>query len=134
MMREWCPDYKLIGVGELRAWALAFTRLSERWGAGVADIIPQDNITVWGGLYQISETDLASLDIKEGNGKHYQRIECTVLVGKQPYPAYSYVVIEKAPTPIPTSHAYRDTMLTGAKELGLPAEYITKIENLPLSD
>ena len=134
MMREWCPDYKLIGAGELRGWALAFTGLSDRWGAGVADIIEQEHDTVWGGLYQISKAELASLDIKESNGKHYQRIECTVHIDKKAYHAYSYVVIEKSTTPIPTSQAYRDTMLAGACELGLPADYIAKIENLPIVD
>jgi gamma-glutamylcyclotransferase (GGCT)/AIG2-like uncharacterized protein YtfP len=134
MMQAWCPNHKLIGAGQLLGWQLAFTRFSGKWGAGVADIIKTENALVWGGLYEISESDLTSLDIKEGNGNYYQRIECTILVDNQAYTAFTYVVIHKAPDGIPTSLAYRDTMLTGARELNLPEGYIRKIANLPLQD
>ena len=133
MMRDWCPDYQLIGTGQLIGWELIFTRFSERWGAGVADIIQQENSIVWGGLYQISEADLVSLDIKESNGQHYQRISCDVIVDDVSYKAFSYVVIDKSNQPIPTSKAYKNTMLTGARELNLPEAYIEKITNLPIN-
>ncbi|GAB5490760.1 MAG: hypothetical protein Phog2KO_09750 [Phototrophicaceae bacterium] len=133
MMRDWCPDYQLIGAGQLIGWELVFTRFSERWGAGVADIIQRKDSIVWGGLYQISEADLVSLDIKESNGQHYQRISCEVIVNDLSYKAFTYVVIDKSSKPIASSNAYRDTMLTGAQELNLPEAYIAKIANLPIS-
>ena len=132
MMREWCPNHRLIGKAQLIGWKLAFTRLSQRWGAGVADIVESKNSVVWGGLYEISESDLNALDKKEGNGKNYQRIECDTVADGQSYHAFSYVVIDKAVDAIPTSVAYRDTMLQGARELGLPDDYISKITNLPI--
>ncbi len=134
MMQEWCPNHKLIGKARLSGWKLAFTRLSQRWGAGVADIVESSNDSVWGGLYEISEADLAALDRKEGNGRNYQRIECDVIADGQSYHAFTYVVIDKAPDGIPTSIAYRDTILKGANELSLPDDYIRKIANLPLVD
>lgn len=133
MMQDWCPDYQLIGTGKLIGWELVFTRFSERWGAGVADIIQQEDSIVWGGLYKISVSDLASLDIKESNGKHYQRISCDVMVDSISYKAFSYVVIDKSNKPIPTSNAYKNTMLTGARELNFPEDYIEKIANLPVN-
>lgn len=132
MMQEWCPNHRLIGKAELVDWKLAFTRLSQRWGAGVADIVEVKNSVVWGGLYEISESDLNALDKKEGNGKNYQRIECDAVADRQSYHAFSYVVIDKASNAIPTSIAYRDTILQGARELGLPDDYISKIANLPI--
>jgi len=133
MMKEWCPNHKLIGAGQLIGYKLAFTRLSGRWGAGVADVIEQENSLVWGGLYEISQSDLDALDVKEGNGNHYQRIECDVIADNQSYHAFTYVVIDKAPDGIPTAIAYRDTMLTGARELKLPDDYIQHIANLPIT-
>lgn len=132
MMQEWCPNHKLIGKAQLIGWKLVFTRLSQRWKAGVADVIKSKNDVVWGGLYEISESDLVALDKKESNGVNYQRIECDALADNQNYRAFSYVVIDKAVEAIPTSPAYRDTMLRGARELGLPDNYISKIENLPI--
>lgn len=132
MMQEWCPNHRLIGKAQLIGWKLAFTRLSQRWDAGVADIIESKNSVVWGGLYEISESDLIALDKKESNGKYYQRIECHAVADGQSYHAFSYVVIDKAVDAIPTSSAYRDTMLQGARELGLPDDYISKIINIPI--
>lgn len=134
MMQAWCSDYTLIGTAQLPDWKLAFTRLSKRWGAGVADIIEQAGETVWGGLYEISETDLTALDRKESNGVYYQRIHCSPVIGDTVYKAFTYIVIDKASQPIATSVAYRDTMLTGAKELQLPNYYIQHIASLPIAN
>ncbi|MGJ3237458.1 MAG: gamma-glutamylcyclotransferase family protein [Anaerolineae bacterium] len=134
MMREWCPEHRLVGKAHLRDWALAFTRFSERWQAGVADIIQQTGAQVWGALYAVSTSDLEALDRKESNGVYYQRIACTAYIDQQLYDAFTYVVIDKALDGIPISTAYRDTMLTGARELNLPTDYIAHIVNLPLQD
>lgn len=133
MMQAWCPKHRLIGAGRLIGRQLAFTRFSQKWGAGVADIVETENSSVWGALYEISASDLESLDVKEGNGSYYQRIECDVLLDNQSYHAFTYVVINKALDGIPTSVAYRDTMLTGARELALPEDYIQYIANLPIN-
>lgn len=133
IMKEWCPHHKLLGKAKLEGWALSFTRHSKRWQAGVADIVLQDNGVVWGALYKLTNTDLDALDRKEGNGRHYQRIQVRVECEDKQYSAFTYHVIKKLSNNIPTSIAYRDTMLTGANELSLPQNYIDKIASLPVS-
>jgi len=134
IMQEYCPDHRLIGAAQLADYQLAFNRKSTRWRAGVADVIPAPGSLVWGGLYAISPRDLAALDDKESNGKAYQRFDCVVTAKGQDYDAVTYGVIAKLPHNIPTSRAYRDTLLEGARALKLPPDYIEKIAAVPVED
>lgn len=74
-MKERCPESKLIGKGFLPNYRIGFTRYSKNRQSAVADILIKENGEVWGLLYEISGTDLESLDRSEGIGIAYRRIE-----------------------------------------------------------
>lgn len=133
-MQAWCGDSRVVGMAQLKGYRLAFTRKSERWGQGVADVVRDEDGSVWGVLYEVSDGDLANLDKKEGNGHNYQRIAVEVLCDDAPCTAYTYEVIAKLPDDIPTSRDYKQTLLAGAYEMGLPAAYIVMLEALPIAD
>ena len=59
-----CPGNKFLGPARLNDYKLIFDGESRSWGGAVANIIESTDVTVWGGLYEISEANLAAL---EGN-------------------------------------------------------------------
>ncbi len=128
VMAAHCPGYTLIGPACLNDYRLAFNRLSQKWGAGVADVVTSPGSQVWGVLYAIDGPCRDALDIKESYGVGYTRLDCTVQLADQTtLTAFTYTVIDKLNTHVPPSDAYRSTMLEGAGEHGLPTDYIALI-------
>ena len=82
-MKERCPESKLVGKGFLPDYRIGFTRYSEIRKSAVADILIEEGSEVWGLVYEISESDLNSLDRAEGNGFAYGRILENVHVEKK---------------------------------------------------
>ncbi len=52
-LKEWAPSAHLIGTGSAPGRRLAFTRLSTRWGARAADILPHATASTWGALFRV---------------------------------------------------------------------------------
>ena len=65
-MRQRCPGAETIGNGVLRDHRLCFPRLSDKRGCGVSSVEPAVGQEVWGVVYRLNATDLASLDGFEG--------------------------------------------------------------------
>ena len=85
---------RCLGPARLNDHRLAFTRLSERWGAGAADIVPASGMCLWGALFEVDEAMLRRLDQEEGEGKAYNRIEVKARCNSEVYDALAYEVIE----------------------------------------
>lgn len=120
-----CPRHRFLGRARLPGHRLAFTRRSVRTGTGVADVVADPEREVWGALYEISETDLESLDRKEGAGWAYERRQVSVLAdGGAQCDAAAYIVITKAAEEIPPSAQYAEQLLGAARERGLPEAYV----------
>ena len=127
-MHRRCPDSRPVGVGRLRGHRLGFTRFSTRWGGGVADVIPCEHEDVWGLLYEISESDLASLDRHEGYPKWYVRFQAAVEFGPHSIDgAWVYAVRDKRPF-VPPSPEYLDILRGAALRLGFPASYVRRLD------
>ncbi len=127
-----CPDHRYIGPAQLRDHRLAFTRRSRRTRTGVADVLEAAGEHVWGALYELQEGDVSALDEKEGNGWAYERHSVRVAVGgaSELLEALVYMVIEPDGAHIQPSPEYRDALLTGARERGLPSEYVKALAAL----
>jgi cation transport regulator ChaC len=99
-----------------------------RGGTAGANVQPAPGKNVHGVLYKIEESAFRSLDRYEGVPEHYRRIEVKVTPdGGQPVPAQVYIAskIEKGLRPSPH---YLQTILEGAGEHSLPADYIGQIK------
>lgn len=132
IMADWCGAHRFVGPARLDGFALVFLRDSVRWKAGAADVVPQPESVVWGALYELPEEDLAALDRKEFHGSGYQRREVEVVVnGAGRRPAVTYEVIEKAPRELVPKLEYLDLLVAGARERGLPGDYVEWLEALP---
>lgn len=131
VISEVCPSYKVLGPSKLNDYRLAFTRLSKKYGAGVADILPTKNLIVYGVLYEIDENEVANLDRKEDFGKSYKRIYVNVVLeDRNIYKAITYTIISKALIEIQPSTEYLDTILQGAKDHNLKESYVSFLKSL----
>jgi len=130
-----CPSAKFISVAAYRDHRLAFTRKCEA-GHGVADVVETARARVWGVVYRIDDIDLGRLDKCEGyrpqrsTANSYRRIEIMVFSaddGEQPITCWTYEVINKAELHIQPSQEYLEHIITGAKDWGLPKDYIEQL-------
>lgn len=113
-------------VGELKGYELHFNK-KVRGGTASANIQPAPGKSVRGVLYQIPESAYRNLDRYEGAPVHYRRIEVQVTAAdgrKVPAQAYIATKVEKGLRPAPH---YLQTILDGAAEHNLPADYIAGI-------
>lgn len=94
-MRERCPGARPLYKSTLPNYKLIFTGLSARRGGGTATIQRFIDEKVMGGIYELSEKELKSLDAFEG--KSYNRINVTVFTEDgEPVKAVTYIKAEQA--------------------------------------
>jgi hypothetical protein len=134
-LRIHCPSAELVSIARLDGYRLAFTLESKRnWLGGVADILETPNAEVWGALWSIVEAESEELDRQEGlfrDPPAYRRLNVEVatpagdLVACRSYQVAAPDLAGHAPSP-----AYKETLLRGARTLGLPADYIASLEAL----
>ncbi len=127
--RRRCPGAAVVGRARLPDHQLAFTRYSRAEKGGVADIVPEPCASVWGVLYEIDEACLDALDGHEGAPRAYRRETIRVIddAGME-REAVAYVANrtgEFAP-----SRQYLAQITRGAREHGLPEEYVLSIEQV----
>ncbi len=77
---QWrCPDAIALGSARLDDWAWRIG------GRGYATVSPAPGAQVWGGIWNVSDSDLARLDRYEGvAGGHYRREFVTVMAEDLP--------------------------------------------------
>ncbi len=131
VMHGACPEHRFLGPARLPGYRFAFMRRSVRTGAGVADILPDPEHTVWGALYELERDRLEALDRKETLGSAYEHLDVVVLRGDgSTHDAMAYSVIAKEPVEVPPSLAYAQGLLDGAHERSLPEDYVASLQTL----
>ncbi len=124
VMLERCPGAVPLGAARLDDHRLVFRLPSRRWGGHAADITPEEGLSVWGVLWEVTPDHLEILDGFEARYDRY-RISATNGV---PVDALTYrvkpehVSADGAPDP-----RYLDHLTKGATEHALPAEYISSV-------
>jgi hypothetical protein len=136
-MQERCPSAQFICVALLKDHCLQFTRKSKKRNCGVSDVVPAAASLVWGVVYEITEYDLAVLDVNEGyrlnrtaDQNSYNRRTQTVYQDgndSKPLDVETYFAIPQENPPLPNQE-YKDLIVNGAKHWHLPAEYIVELE------
>ena len=114
-------------VGKLENYQMVFNKKA-RGGSATANIRLAPGKMVYGVLYKIPEAALRNLDRFEGVPEHYRRIEVTATDGQgNTIPAQAYIATKVEKGLRPAAH-YLQTILKGAGEHALPAEYIEEIK------
>ncbi len=121
-------------IGVLHDFELRFDLPVGEGERGVANVAPQAGDHVWGALYHLTHTDADRLDRTEGvHAGFYRRLAVEVHTPEgSALPAFTYRSELSRPGRKPSSR-YLGLLLAGARELGLPAEYVERLRALPLA-
>jgi gamma-glutamylcyclotransferase (GGCT)/AIG2-like uncharacterized protein YtfP len=122
-MKRWCPASRFLKAAALAGYRFVYDGFSVTWDGAVANIVRSDAETVWGAVYDITERDRLTLDAFEGYPREYDHKEVEVRDRDgRTYRAMAYLRTGRAPgRPHPD---YERIVIDGAKEAGLPEEYI----------
>jgi gamma-glutamylcyclotransferase len=132
VMADWCAEHRFVGPARLDGFRLLFLRRSVRWKAGAADVVEDEGAATWGALYEVSTTDLDALDAKEyaAHGGYQRRtVEVETQDGDR-HKAITYEVMTKEPRELKPKPEYVELLIRGAKERGLPTEWLDVLKEL----
>ncbi|XP_068584649.1 gamma-glutamylcyclotransferase a [Cebidichthys violaceus] len=97
------------------------------WHGGVATIASCPGEDVWGVIWTLSNEDLPRLDKQEGvNIGIYSPLEVSVETDKGPILCRTYQMMNFHASP--PSPQYKQVVCLGAKQNGLPVEYLKRLE------
>ncbi|MFQ5598063.1 MAG: gamma-glutamylcyclotransferase family protein [Nitrospiria bacterium] len=131
-MQSRCPGTKVIGVGRLFHYSIAFTRWSRSWKSGTADILPEKGPTVYGALYDLSLEDLKKMDRFADYPNSYIRQDISVDCGGEQLPALTYIA-RRFGVFLP-SQSYLGKMVRGAESHDIPQEYVDFLKSIKTLD
>ena len=133
-MRDRCPDHECLGKAVLRDHALCFSRYSTFRNCGVAGLVEQQGGAVWGVVYRLHDRDLAALDSREGydpaktaDVNRYNRRTIRVLMDGNELDCLTYFARHEPGAYVPSAE-YLGTIIEGAEENGLPADYVAGLK------
>ncbi len=129
-MNRWCPASRFLGTAVLAGFRFVYDGFSVTWDGAVGNIVKSEAESVWGALYEITERDLRTLDAFEGYPRSYDHREVEVKdrEGKSRR-AITYLRTGRALGP--PHPDYERIVIDGAKECGLPDEYIDQALRVP---
>jgi gamma-glutamylcyclotransferase len=124
------PQARFVGTGHLIGWRFALNIRSED-GSAKANAIhtgrPED--VLHGALYELDEAGKAVLDRFEDVGGSYRIEDATVETASGPLDVYLYAGNEgRFVENLPPYDWYLGFILAGARQRGLPAEFIKRLE------
>ncbi|XP_062322492.1 gamma-glutamylcyclotransferase-like [Osmerus eperlanus] len=127
------PSAEFVRTGRLKDYSLRFGHWREdfngsnSWHGGVATIQPVKGEDVWGVIWKMDTSNLISLDKQEGvKGGSYSPTEVTVDTEDGLVVCRTYLMNNfKAYL---TSPPYKQVVCLGARQNGLPLEYIKKLD------
>lgn len=128
-MKQRCPSAEFISRAKLVGYRFVYDGYSPKRNGSVANVIKSDKKdVVWGGLYKIDPVCRQSLDCQENYPNSYQRKNVKVIDDdNNEYEAFIY--LRKPKKEGKPSHEYRKIVLEGAKDCGLPQDYIDNFIN-----
>jgi len=133
-LRGRVPSAKAIRIGYIQGYRLTFDKVSAD-GSGKCDAEetgnPQDRI--FGVIYEIPAEEKGALDEAEGLGHGYEERTVTVFTDSGEQAAVTYYATNKDKQLRPYGW-YKAHVLAGAREHGLPKDYIAKIEQVEVLD
>lgn len=126
-LQDWSIEARFVSAACLHDWTLKMNKRGKD-GFARANIEPAPGCYVCGVLYEVDADALRKLDDMEGLGRGYRAefLPVRIADGAQ-YQAYTYIGIKLAEG-LSVTMTYRDMILQGAAEHGLPADYCAWLE------
>ena len=137
-LQERVPSARPLFVACLAGHKLKFQKLSRKDCSAKADAEQTGDAAdgVWGVVFQLDESEKVDLDAAEGLNRGYEEKEITLTDGHdQAHAAVMYFASEsfKRPDLRPYSWYVR-FVVEGAKQHGLPPDYIVVLEQTPSTE
>ena len=125
-MRRRCPESRAVSRAVLHGYRLCFPRGDSEWKGGVAGIEPDESAHVEGAVYEVSESDVRSLDRYEAvaDGEYTRTLVSVMLPDGREREALTYLATPQPGGSFTPSPRYLQTILEGAREHGLSAQWI----------
>jgi gamma-glutamylcyclotransferase (GGCT)/AIG2-like uncharacterized protein YtfP len=120
------PSAVSLGRGRLQGHALAWHKPGAD-GSGKCDIVPQAGAHVWGVLYRMTAEDKQRLDEIEDVGRGYEDELVPIVLDDGIVETHAYRATTADPTLSPFDW-YHAIVVAGAREHGLPRDYVAGIE------
>lgn len=131
-MKQRCSSAKVIGIARLPGYKVEFYGYSANWDGAQETVVPDPQSEVWGVLYELQVFDWDALDgyqdaRSDGLGQyfHYPVEVIDREQGMIKAIIYKKNILNEAKPP---SAEYLDFIMQGAKEQGLPEEYLTLLQ------
>lgn len=119
----------------LDGFAIGITLPCEYVGKGFASVEPDQHSVVHGVLWQVSQLELATIDVCEWLPFHFysrRNVKVTTRDG-QGVEAFCYFATTPRPE-LKTSEGYRNLLVQNGTSLGFPVEYIEVLKALPVAE
>ena len=127
------PSAKFIAVATLTKHILKFHKISKKDGSGKCDALEtaNQNDKIFGVVFDISESEKPELDRKEGlhSGYEEKTVEVNSIDDGESMEVTTYYATNCDPSLKPY-HWYKEHVIRGAKENGLPEIYIQSISKV----
>lgn len=126
-----CPSARALGMAELRGYELRWHKRSDD-GSGKCDVVKSsdEGSVVNGVLFSVARTEKGDLDRAEGRGRGYDEMEVDVSFNGAACKAQLYYATNHDPKLKPYTW-YKALVVAGAKEHGLPPDYVRDLEDTP---
>jgi gamma-glutamylcyclotransferase (GGCT)/AIG2-like uncharacterized protein YtfP len=133
-MRKKCSNPLVLGIARLPGHKIGFYGYSVTWDGAVETVIPDTQSEVWGLLYQLKTFDWERLDSCEdakadGTGEYFH-YPVQVLDKQQTIKEASIYKKARLGQAEQPSAEYVSIMIQGAKEQGLPEDYIAALQKI----
>lgn len=132
-LRERAPSARSLGRAQLRGHRLRWHKRSVD-GSGKCDAEPalDGRSVVWGVIFEIESSELRHLDLAEGLHQGYERVGVNVETARRSVQAQIYRAADShKDADLKPYDWYQSLVVAGAREHGLPAGYIEKLESVP---
>ncbi len=133
-MNEKCTKPRVLGIARLAGHKIGFYEYSVIWDGAVETVVPDEQSEVWGVLYQLEVYAWDQLDNCEdarldGTGEYFH-YPVEVLDEQNNLREASIYKKARLGPPKEPSTEYLEIIIQGAKEQGLPQDYIASLENI----
>jgi gamma-glutamylcyclotransferase (GGCT)/AIG2-like uncharacterized protein YtfP len=125
-MQRWCPASRFLKTASLPGFRFVYDGFSVTWDGAVANIVKSDGDTVWGVLYEVTERDRLTLDAFEGYPRDYDHRDVEVR-DRDGNVCRAVTYFRTGRAPGPPHPDYERIVIDGAKESGLPEDYIDRV-------
>lgn len=125
-MCERAPSARPEGIARLLGYRLVWDKRG-RDGTGKANLRADANAAVWGVVYRLEVAEWVFLDAHESG---YDRLEVYISQRGERLRAHTYLSTLLTTEPVPAAW-YQRLVVEGAREHGLPLEWIRSLDSWP---